>query len=87
MPPSLPLWGDKRDYDMDAPITVFGTTQARLVGACCSTLPTAATRIWRLPSFALPGEALLESNTAIDFVYCSPSLRCVQTAQNILRGE
>uniref|UniRef100_A0A8C4DXG6 Ubiquitin associated and SH3 domain containing Bb n=1 Tax=Dicentrarchus labrax TaxID=13489 RepID=A0A8C4DXG6_DICLA len=63
MPPSLPLWGDKRDYDMDAPITVFGSTQARLVG-----------------------EALLESNTVIDFVYCSPSLRCVQTAQNILRG-
>lgn len=33
MPSSLPLWGDKRDYDMDAPITVFGTAQARLVGA------------------------------------------------------
>uniref|UniRef100_A0A3P9PGK9 Ubiquitin associated and SH3 domain containing Bb n=1 Tax=Poecilia reticulata TaxID=8081 RepID=A0A3P9PGK9_POERE len=63
MPPSLPLWGGQRDYDMDAPITVFGSTQARLVG-----------------------EALLESNTMIDFVYCSPSLRCVQTAQNILKG-
>uniref|UniRef100_A0A3P8QDA3 Ubiquitin associated and SH3 domain containing Bb n=1 Tax=Astatotilapia calliptera TaxID=8154 RepID=A0A3P8QDA3_ASTCA len=63
MPPSLPLWGGQRDYDMDAPITVFGSTQARLVG-----------------------EALLESNTAIDFVYCSPALRCVQTAQNILKG-
>ncbi|XP_070762203.1 ubiquitin-associated and SH3 domain-containing protein B-like isoform X1 [Enoplosus armatus] len=63
MPPSLPLWGGQRDYDMDAPITVFGSTQARLVG-----------------------EALLESNTVIDFVYCSPSLRCVQTAQNILKG-
>lgn len=36
---------------------------------------------------AFPGEALLESNTVIDFVYCSPSLRCVQTAQNILKGE
>lgn len=36
---------------------------------------------------ALPGEALLESNAAIDFVYCSPSLRCVQTAQSILKGE
>ena len=36
---------------------------------------------------ALPGEALLESNTVLDFVYCSPSLRCVQTAQNILRGK
>lgn len=35
----------------------------------------------------LPGEALLESNTVIDFLYCSPSLRCVQTAQNILKGE
>ncbi|XP_067449976.1 ubiquitin associated and SH3 domain containing Bb isoform X2 [Thunnus thynnus] len=63
MPPSLPLWGGQRDYDMDAPITVTGCTQARLVG-----------------------EALSESNTVLDFVYCSPSLRCVQTAQNILRG-
>uniref|UniRef100_A0A665VGK9 Ubiquitin-associated and SH3 domain-containing protein B-like n=1 Tax=Echeneis naucrates TaxID=173247 RepID=A0A665VGK9_ECHNA len=63
MPPSLPLWGGQRDYDMDTPLTVFGSTQARLIG-----------------------EALLESNTAIDFVYCSPSLRCVQTAQNILKG-
>lgn len=36
---------------------------------------------------ASPGEALLESNTVIDFVYCSPSLRCVQTAQNILKGK
>uniref|UniRef100_A0A672Q7R2 Glucuronokinase 1-like n=1 Tax=Sinocyclocheilus grahami TaxID=75366 RepID=A0A672Q7R2_SINGR len=25
------------------------------------------------------GEAMLENNTTIDFVYCSPSLRCVQT--------
>lgn len=32
MPPSLPLWGGQRDYDMDAPITVFGSVQARLVG-------------------------------------------------------
>lgn len=38
-------------------------------------------------TFLLVGEALLESNTVIDFVYCSPSLRCVQTAQNILKGE
>lgn len=37
--------------------------------------------------YFLPGEALLESNTVIDFVYCSPSLRCVQTAQNILKGK
>ncbi|XP_018598357.1 ubiquitin-associated and SH3 domain-containing protein B-like isoform X2 [Scleropages formosus] len=64
MPQTLPLRaGGYRDYDKDAPITVFGSTQARLVGA-----------------------ALLESNTTIDFVYCSPSLRCVQTAQNILKG-
>lgn len=32
MPPSLPMWGGQRDYDMDAPITVTGCTQARLVG-------------------------------------------------------
>ncbi|XP_059932202.1 ubiquitin-associated and SH3 domain-containing protein B-like [Gadus macrocephalus] len=64
MPPSLPMWsGGQRDYDMDAPITVLGSTQAQLVG-----------------------EALLERNTVLDFVYCSPSLRCVQTAQNILKG-
>lgn len=37
--------------------------------------------------FVFAGEALLESNTAIDFVYCSPALRCVQTAQNILKGK
>ncbi|KAK1155963.1 ubiquitin-associated and SH3 domain-containing protein B-like [Acipenser oxyrinchus oxyrinchus] len=64
MPASLPQRsGGFRDYDKDAPITVFGSTQARLVG-----------------------EALLESNTVIEYVYCSPSLRCVQTAHNILRG-
>lgn len=33
------------------------------------------------------GEALLENNTNIDFVYCSPSLRCVQTAHEILKGN
>lgn len=55
--------GGYRDYEKDAPITVFGCTQARLVG-----------------------EALLESNTIIDYVYCSPSLRCVQTAHHILKG-
>ncbi|XP_076832473.1 ubiquitin associated and SH3 domain containing Bb isoform X2 [Brachyhypopomus gauderio] len=64
MPPSLPAWsGGHRDYDMDAPITVFGATQARTVG-----------------------EALLERNTTLDFVYCSPSLRCVQTAHEMLKG-
>uniref|UniRef100_A0A8C4Z2T5 SH3 domain-containing protein n=1 Tax=Gadus morhua TaxID=8049 RepID=A0A8C4Z2T5_GADMO len=64
MPPSLPIRsGGHRDYDKDCPITVFGGTQARLVG-----------------------EALLESHTTVNFIYCSPSLRCVQTAQNILQG-
>ncbi|XP_001923885.3 ubiquitin-associated and SH3 domain-containing protein B [Danio rerio] len=64
MPLSLPARsGGYRDYDKDCPITVFGSTQARLVG-----------------------EALFESHTVVDFVYCSPSLRCVQTAHNILRG-
>ncbi|XP_028322297.1 ubiquitin-associated and SH3 domain-containing protein B [Gouania willdenowi] len=64
MPSSLPARGGGHwDYDKDCPITVFGSTQARLVG-----------------------EALLESRTAIDFVYCSPSLRCIQTAQHILQG-
>ncbi|KAM8897731.1 ubiquitin-associated and SH3 domain-containing protein B isoform 2-T3 [Spinachia spinachia] len=64
MPSSLPARsGGHRDYDKDCPITVFGSTQARLVG-----------------------EALSESNTTVDFVYCSPSLRCVQTAQHILQG-
>lgn len=33
MPPSLPARsGGYRDYDKDCPITVFGSTQARLVG-------------------------------------------------------
>ncbi|XP_017557277.1 ubiquitin-associated and SH3 domain-containing protein B [Pygocentrus nattereri] len=64
MPCSLPARsGGYREYDKDCPITVFGATQARLVG-----------------------EALFDSHTVIDFVYCSPSLRCVQTAHNILRG-
>ncbi|PWA22920.1 hypothetical protein CCH79_00001989 [Gambusia affinis] len=64
MPCSLPSRsGGHRDYEKDCPITVFGSTQARLVG-----------------------EALLESHTTIDFVYCSPSLRCIQTAQHILQG-
>ncbi|XP_028931626.1 ubiquitin-associated and SH3 domain-containing protein B [Ornithorhynchus anatinus] len=64
MPHSLPQRsGGFRDYEKDAPITVFGCTQARLVG-----------------------EALLETNTVVDHVYSSPSLRCVQTAHNILKG-
>lgn len=36
--------------------------------------------------FSSAGEALMESHTVLDFVYCSPSLRCVQTAHHILRG-
>ncbi|XP_053125551.1 ubiquitin-associated and SH3 domain-containing protein B isoform X3 [Hemicordylus capensis] len=64
MPHSLPQRsGGFKDYEKDAPITVFGCTQARLVG-----------------------EALLESNTIIHHIYCSPSLRCVQTAHYILKG-
>ncbi|XP_075460397.1 ubiquitin-associated and SH3 domain-containing protein B isoform X5 [Ascaphus truei] len=64
MLPSLPQRsGGYREFEKDAPITVFGCTQARLVG-----------------------EALFETNTVVDFVYCSPSLRCVQTAHNILKG-
>lgn len=64
MPCSLPTRsGGHRDYEKDCPITVFGSTQARLVG-----------------------EALLESHTTIDFVYCSPSLRCIQTAHHIVQG-
>ncbi|KAM4652613.1 ubiquitin-associated and SH3 domain-containing protein B [Discoglossus pictus] len=64
MLPSLPQRsGGFRDYEKDAPITVFGCTQARLVG-----------------------EALLDTNTVVDYIYCSPSLRCVQTAHHILKG-
>ncbi|KAM9655845.1 ubiquitin-associated and SH3 domain-containing protein B isoform X1 [Haliaeetus albicilla] len=64
MPHSLPQRsGGFRDYEKDAPITVLGCTQARLVG-----------------------EALLETNTIVDYIYSSPSLRCVQTAHNILKG-
>ncbi|OWK52144.1 Ubiquitin-associated and SH3 domain-containing protein B [Lonchura striata] len=64
MPHNLPQRsGGFRDYEKDAPITVLGCTQARLVG-----------------------EALLETNTIVDYIYSSPSLRCVQTAHNILRG-
>lgn len=43
--------------------------------------------LWNANALHFPGEALLESNTVIDFVYCSPALRCVQTAQNILKGK
>lgn len=40
MPHSLPQRsGGFRDYEKDAPITVLGCTQARLVGKSCSALP------------------------------------------------
>ncbi|XP_078389213.1 ubiquitin-associated and SH3 domain-containing protein B-like isoform X2 [Cetorhinus maximus] len=41
---------------------------------------------WLTQCFDAKGEALLESKSVIDYVYCSPSLRCVQTAFNILKG-
>ncbi|CAM9765572.1 unnamed protein product [Lampetra fluviatilis] len=34
----------------------------------------------------LTGEALFDVAAAVDVVYCSPSLRCVQTAQHLLKG-
>lgn len=104
MPSSLPSrGGGHRDYDKDCPITVFGSTQARLVGQFIFILYVTFSipppiNYWKIllkkkinallclfwPSV---GEALLESHTTIDFVYCSPSLRCVQTAHNILQGR
>lgn len=87
MPPSLPArGGGHRDYDKDCPITVFGSTQARLVGQCLR-FERACRPCLALNCRPLSGEALLESHTAVDFVYCSPSLRCVQTAQHILQGR
>ena len=32
------------------------------------------------------GEALVDANQTLGHVYCSPSLRCVQTANGILKG-
>ncbi|XP_076325727.1 ecdysteroid-phosphate phosphatase-like isoform X1 [Tachypleus tridentatus] len=34
----------------------------------------------------LTGEALKEANTSFDGVYSSPSLRCIQTCTNVLKG-
>ncbi|CAM4410863.1 ubiquitin-associated and SH3 domain-containing protein A isoform X1 [Lepidochelys kempii] len=34
----------------------------------------------------LVGEALLEKQEAVSHVYCSPALRCIQTAQHMLEG-
>ncbi|XP_026506625.1 ubiquitin-associated and SH3 domain-containing protein A-like [Terrapene carolina triunguis] len=34
----------------------------------------------------LVGEALLEKQEAVSRVYCSPALRCIQTAQHVLEG-
>uniref|UniRef100_A0A8C5QLZ9 Ubiquitin-associated and SH3 domain-containing protein B n=1 Tax=Leptobrachium leishanense TaxID=445787 RepID=A0A8C5QLZ9_9ANUR len=64
MPSTLPQRsGGHRDYEKDAPITVLGCKQAKLIG-----------------------DALRDGNTVVDFIYSSPSLRCVQTAHNILKG-
>lgn len=47
MPVSLPMWsGGHRDYNMDTPITVFGSTQARIVGMW---LTTHSSRLCYLP--------------------------------------
>lgn len=44
--------------------------------------------LWNHTVFCpISGEALLDSHTTIDFVYCSPSLRCIQTTQHILQGR
>ncbi|XP_067401430.1 ubiquitin-associated and SH3 domain-containing protein A isoform X1 [Emydura macquarii macquarii] len=34
----------------------------------------------------LIGEALLEKQEAVSHIYCSPALRCIQTAQQVLEG-
>ncbi|KAK1328751.1 hypothetical protein QTO34_012326 [Cnephaeus nilssonii] len=120
MPHSLPQRsGGFRDYEKDAPITVFGCMQARLVGEAEEEEKEKEVAIEEEGEEEEEGakeefedakeeeeggegegedareaedekkdegEALLESNTIIDHVYCSPSLRCVQTAHNILKG-
>ena len=35
---------------------------------------------------SLIGEALKDESLSIDQVYCSPSLRCLQTSHNLLKG-
>lgn len=35
----------------------------------------------------LVGQALKNSSTEVHHVFCSPSLRCVQTCTNILKGD
>lgn len=59
------------------------------LASCPIAGPAGTERIHQIHSLLVffAGEALLESNTIIDHVYCSPSLRCVQTAYNILKGK
>jgi len=64
MPPSVPERKDGPEgFTRDCPLTVVGTTQAKLVG-----------------------DAMRESGVVINHVFCSPSLRCVQTCHHILKG-
>lgn len=34
-----------------------------------------------------PGEALLDQEVTVSYVYSSPALRCIQTAQHVLQGK
>ena len=35
---------------------------------------------------SLTGEAIQEANIQIEHVFCSPSLRCIQTCDSLLKG-
>ncbi|XP_025926476.1 ubiquitin-associated and SH3 domain-containing protein A isoform X2 [Apteryx rowi] len=41
---------------------------------------------WLQQCLTADGEALLDQEVAVSYVYSSPALRCIQTAQNILEG-